>query len=79
MANQDCQEVRPYTLNADRAVKKKLRIPFLSVGLEEKNKGQCLVAQLDLDNCGAATEEGAVDLVQLHQISRSKTLKGQKS
>ena len=47
MANQNC-EVRPYTLNADRAVKKKLGIPFLSVGLEEKNKGQCLVAQLDL-------------------------------
>lgn len=49
MANQNC-EVRPYTLNADRAVKKKLGIPFLSVGLEEKNKGQCLVAQLDLSS-----------------------------
>ncbi len=43
MAN---QEVRPYTLNVDRAVKKKLKLPFLCV--EEKCKGQCLVAQLDL-------------------------------
>ena len=40
------QEVRPYTLNVDRAVKNKLKIPFLCV--EEKCKGQCLVAQLDL-------------------------------
>ena len=40
------QEVRPYTLNVDRAVRKKLKLPFLCI--EEKCKGQCLVAQLDL-------------------------------